>query len=171
MGLLGAYQNVRGYVYGEIGGIIASFMAGLALGAFLAERLKARPRAILAAVTVGMILVAAGTPWAVSSLSGLVWSGPAAAGFWALVVLAGLLDGASFPVLVACGRGTGEERFGGWVYASDLAGAGAGALLCGAVWIPLFGLSGAMLAVTAILAAALASLLSLGPTARPGPSV
>jgi hypothetical protein len=102
----------------------------------------------------------------------------AAAGFWALVFVAGYLDGVVFPPLVRCGaagsaagEGTGEAtgdeaHFGGRAYAWDLAGAALGALLCGAVWIPQYSLYGAMWAVAGVLLAALLALSSLPPADR-----
>jgi spermidine synthase len=175
--LLAAYQNVRGYVYGEIGGIIACFMAGLALGAGWGERCRARPRRVLWRALAGALVFTLALPLAVD---GLAWCPGllAASGFWVLVFIAGFLDGIVFPPLVRCGASGSPEalssaeggpdgaeareaHFGGRAYAWDLAGAALGALLCGAVWIPLFSLPGAMWAVSGVLLAALLALSSV----------
>jgi len=170
--LLAAYQNVRGYVYGEIGGIIACFMAGLALGAGCGSSVSRRlaPRRVLWRGLGGALALTLALPLAVD---GLAWCPAllAASGFWVLVFAAGFLDGIVFPPLVRCGAegsaGADEARFGGRAYAWDLAGAALGALLCGAVWIPQFSLYGSMWAVAGVLLAALLALSPL-PTADRG---
>jgi SAM-dependent methyltransferase len=169
--LLNCYQNVRGYVYAEIGGIVASFMAGLALGAAWCERCASsgatdrldsdadwrqterRLRAVLLAVVAAATLLTLLLPLLTDLLAKPANTTAAAAGFWALVVAAGFLDGATFPALVAWGARRGDQGCGGRIYAWDLAGSALGALFCGAVWIPVFGLSGAMYAVAALLVA------------------
>lgn len=152
--LLGAYQNVRGCVYSEIGGIAASFMVGLALGTQFGRSGGDGSRALLFGTVTAMIVLCLAAPSVVAALGPLRHTRLAAAGLWLLVLLAGLLDGATFPPLVLLGAAEGDERFGGWVYAMDLLGAGLGAVLCGAVWMPLVGIAVTLLAVAGVLAAA-----------------
>jgi spermidine synthase len=164
--LLGAYQNVRGYVYGEIGGISATFMAGLALGAYAGHTAtRARARLVLLATVAAMILLCVVGAPAMAGLGQLPGTLLAAVGFWLLVLVAGVLDGATFPPLVTLGEAEGVSHFGGLVYAVDLLGAGLGALLCGTVWIPLFGVAAALLTAAGVLAASLLALL-LAPPAK-----
>jgi spermidine synthase len=152
--ILAAYQNVRGYVYQEIGGIVACFMAGLAIGARYAPRVMPSATRRALASLAGMIALAAALPWLIGGLSGLALDLPAAAGFWVLALVAGALDGALVPALVTLGADREGRRAGGWVYGFDLVGSALGAVLCGGVWIPLVGMAGAMLAVGGILVAA-----------------
>ena len=163
IGLLSAYQNARGHVYSEIGGITASFMAGLALGTQASRRFPRTAGALLW-LTLGMIALSLAIPWAITLLAGAA-GGLLAAGFWLLMIVAGFFDGAAFSLLVALASGTGADcaqagkpvppNFGGWAYATDLLGSAVGGLLCGTVWIPLFGLTGAMSTMAAILVMAL----------------
>jgi spermidine synthase len=161
VGLLAAYQNARGYVYQEIGGIAACFMAGLALGARLGERPTAGGRGRAVAGLAAMIVLAVAFPAAAGRLAAVGPGVLAAGGFWAFSLAAGFLDGAVLAALVACGRAAPGERLGGWAYGFDLAGSGLGALVCGAAWIPLVGLGGAMLATAGLVAAGLAAVLAL----------
>lgn len=153
--LLAAYQNVRGYVYQEIGGITASFMVGLALGVRLGRPLAATRWRIIG-VLAAMATMALAAPSAVRQLADLP-SVLAAGGFWALVLLTGLLDGAAITALADFGRTAARDDAapsGAGVYAADLGGAALGAMLAGAAWIPLFGMPGAAAATAAILVAA-----------------
>jgi hypothetical protein len=154
--LLTSYQAARGYVYSEIGGISGSFMAGLALGAWCSGRLTARARISVILLMTAMLAMISAVPAIARQWSD--WSGPlTAAGCWLLVFAAGVLDGAIFPLLASRGQDAHDSRFGGWAYAADLAGAAMGGLLCGAVWLPLFGLAGAMGLAAAVLSVALIS--------------
>ncbi|MBI4863754.1 MAG: hypothetical protein HY815_26360 [Candidatus Riflebacteria bacterium] len=155
VGLLAAYQNVRGCVYQEIGGIVGSFMVGLAVGARSGDQRLATARTRLVAALSGLAVLAAAAGSFAGLLAGLS-SGPAAvAGFWGLVFATGLLDGAALAAIVSCRSASGSDRWAGRVYAMDLSGASLGALVCGAAWIPLAGLTGAMTVVAALVTAAL----------------
>jgi spermidine synthase len=158
--LLHAYQNVRGYVYSEVGGLIACFMAGLALGAHVGTQVVAWRGAdqkglvkTMAGCILSGVLLCVLLPFIWGEAGRLSEPGMAAAGFWVLMLVVGFLDGLTFPPLVAL-FGEEQGRAGGWAYASDLVGAGAGALLCGAIWLPAFGVWGASLATAGILALA-----------------
>jgi len=86
--------------------------------------------------------------------------------FLFLVGLAGFLDGATFPPLVNAFRALGAERPGGWIYASDLAGAGIGALTTGTVLVPVLGTAVTLRLLAAVLAVALLSLFCVAPAVR-----
>jgi hypothetical protein len=104
-------------------------------------------------------------PLVLGGVAALNASGLLYGAFLALTFAAGFLDGATFPPLVQALRQQGFERPGGWVYAADLAGSGVGALLTGALLVPVIGQSLALVLVALTLAAALAA-LGLG-TLRP----
>jgi spermidine synthase len=103
--ILLSFQVNHGSVYGQVGLIVTTFMAGLALGAAGANRLRWpswdavlprwSPRTALVAIVVGIFLYAAIFPLVVG-LAPPVWS------FLLLALLAGGLTGLAFPVAVAC---------------------------------------------------------------------
>ena len=161
--LLYAFQSAHGYAYAQVGAIVASFMVGLAVGARVGTRWERRA-GFLAVVVGAMALYCALLPFALRVLAGagaahLDWLGLLPVPFFALVFVAGFLDGATFPALVGSMRGLGFQRPGAWVYAADLAGAGLGALATGALLVPVLGNALALGLVAATLAAALAALL------------
>jgi len=162
--LIYAFQTTYGHVYAQVGLLVAAFMVGLALGAWDGRRRAGDPRflpMIVAAMVAYCVLLAA----ALGVLPRAATPGALYAVFLVLVVLAGFLDGATFPPLVQALRRQGFGRPGGWVYAADLAGAGLGALATGALLVPVLGQRAALLLVAITLAAALAALV-LG---TPGP--
>jgi spermidine synthase len=156
--LLMAYQSVHGCIYSDIGILSACFMAGLALGAGLSvgSSHAARRRALagLTAMSGLALVLPAWTGW----VSG--WSAGLAnvAGFWIAMSAAGFLDGAVLPALVLSGAVTEDTNWTTRLYAFELMGAGLGALLCGAVWVPYFGLAGATLGLAGIVAMPLLAL-------------
>ena len=156
--LLYAFQAVHGYAYAQVGAIVASFMAGLALGARVGTRWERRA-GFLACVVAVMMLYCVGLPLALRGLAAIGATGLVSLSFFVLVFVAGFLDGATFPALVGAMRGLGLVRPGAWVYAADLAGAGLGALATGALLVPLLGNALALALVAATLAVALACLL------------
>jgi len=153
--LIYAFQSVYGYAYAEVGALVAAFMVGLAVGARAGGR-WARRRGAVAAVVATMAAYCLVLPAVLGLLAGgALWLTYAA--FFALVFAAGFLDGATFPALVGSMRRLGFERPGAWVYASDLAGAGVGALATGALLVPVLGNSAALLLVALTLGASLAA--------------
>lgn len=161
--LIYSFQSVYGYAYAEVGALVAAFMVGLALGAGAGGRWADRRRA-LPAIMGAMVAYCLLLPAVLKALGSSAWLYPV---FGLLAALAGLLDGATFPPLVQVLRRQGFERPAGWVYAADLAGSGLGALVTGALLVPVIGDSAAMLLVAVTLAAALVALAlgTLGPRA------
>ena len=153
-----AFQNLYGYVYQRIGWIIALFMAGLVAGCLGAERIvhsntdgktTSRPtpaRRHLMVVDLSLAALALLAPLIVSSLARLQ-SGPRAllaveSCVSSVVVLTGLLGGATFS-LAGCLRLTADGRPGaaaGSVVGADHFGACLGALLCGVLLVPVYGM-------------------------------
>ena len=151
--LLFAFQAIYGYVYHKVGVIIGAFMVGLAVGAILTSRWVAdKP---VKSVNAGLAMVqalGAGLALGVGlALPGL-WGGSAGwfaspagatALFPLLTALVGLGVGVQFPLASAAWHeGTREARAAAGLYAADLLGASAGALLTGAVLAPLLGIVG-----------------------------
>jgi len=125
--LLLGFQAIYGYVYQQLALLVAAFMAGMSCGSWLALRRPTPPS--LAPIQVGV----AASPLVVFGLLGL---GAAAAPVLALVC--GALGG--FQFATASRRYFTYSKTGaGKLYALDLAGSCAGALLVSAYVIPVFG--------------------------------
>jgi hypothetical protein len=182
--LLLAFQSVYGYVYTQLAILIGLFMAGIALGSWLAMRrankedrflpgfvsghrlllgfvsghdfshakLHARnlgalaPASRIALATTQLVLAIAGP--GLLLIAGLMgrFSSPAAAwltaqiAFPALAALAGILGGFQFVVAAGIFLGDRAGRSGlGALYAIDLVGGCAGALVLSGFLIPVYG--------------------------------
>ena len=145
-----AFQVVRGYLYHQLGVLIAAFMAGLAVGVFWAERRLARRPEDSAAVCVSAMAGLAALAAVFWAAAGPMVRHPQAAS-WALgaVLLAGgALVAAAFPAAAGlyAGRGDRVVASAATVYAADLVGAAGGALLTSVVLIPVLGLGATALA-------------------------
>jgi spermidine synthase len=131
--LLLGFQALYGYVYQQLALLIAAFMAGMALGSWLALRRPAPARMVWLGIT--QLLVAA----APLVLAGLMAAMPVkAAAFSAAAVVCGMLGGFEFPLASRVFFAPEEKRFGA-LYALDLAGSSLGAILIGAWLVPVFG--------------------------------
>jgi spermidine synthase len=155
--LLLGFQAVYGYVYQQLAVVIAGFMAGLALGSWFGLR---RGAGFSLRTLVWLQILAASSGLALCALlrvSHLLYP--------LLALLCGLLGGYQFIVASKLWRTTST----GALYALDLAGASAGAILFGAWLIPAFGFwrSAALIAVMS-LAPLLPRLRPKSPP--PGPS-
>jgi spermidine synthase len=151
--LLLGFQAIYGYVYHQLAILIAAFMAGIALGSWRAVRHP--PARALRAVLLTQA-AAAVAPLALylvfEALPPLTISGQVV--FPALALACGALGGYQFPIA--------SRLFGspGTLYALDLAGSCAGAILFSAWLVPLFGFlktAGLMAAVNLAPAALAAS--------------
>ncbi|MFZ0395549.1 MAG: hypothetical protein WCF17_15800 [Terracidiphilus sp.] len=143
--LLLGFQAVYGYVYTELSLLIGWFMAGIALGAWLAMRRRA-PSTIwhlagvqfLLALAVPMLLVVVMFAAQLSSGGG-TWMAAHIA-FPALAIVSGLLGGYQFAVAAGLFLQKQPGRSGlGLLYAIDLLGGCAGALALTTFLIPVFG--------------------------------
>jgi spermidine synthase len=133
-----AYQALRGHLYHALGLMLATSMAGMAIGAHVAARIAARGKLGRAlAWGAGATVVTA----AVLSLA------PMAPGFVSfaivpLLFLVGAATGAVYPLAVQSSTHEGGAR----LYAWDLVGAAGAAFLTSVVAIPLLGLVAVTLA-------------------------
>ncbi|MFW6180608.1 MAG: fused MFS/spermidine synthase [Spirochaetota bacterium] len=142
--LLFSFQSIYGFVYEMVGLIVAVFMAGLALGAAVTQRLVGDKSnlnvlagvQLLIALFAGIIAVALPrsaapeSPGAVFLLFSLV------------TFAAGLLNGADFPLAAACCMALHRraEKATGMVYGVELFGACSGALAASVVVAPVLGI-------------------------------
>ena len=142
--LLG-FQAMHGYVYQRVGVLVTMFIVGLALGSFAMNRKLSRCRRkhlvvielAIAAFAALMPLALLATKW-LSSGGGIGASLSAEAVFPLLSVLPGVMVGMEFPLAGKVDfAGVGETA--SRLYAADLVGASLGAMLVGAILLPLLG--------------------------------
>jgi spermidine synthase len=143
--LLLAFQSVYGYVYTQLAILIGLFMAGIALGSWLAMRRSSFGAGGAMAVTQLLLAIAGPGLLLIAGLIGR-FSSPVAAWmaaqvvFPALAALAGMLGGFQFVVAAGIFLRERTERSGlGVLYAIDLLGGCAGALVLSGFLIPVFG--------------------------------
>ncbi len=170
MVLLMAFQVICGSVYHQVGVIVTMFMAGLALGAWLVNRHgdsdagrrgapvrpdgggvetkpgePLQPRMALAFLALGIALYAAALPLVLPQLAHLGAARFALAMTQALIGLLALalavLVGMQFP-LASRWEYDGTARGPSRLYTADFVGAFAGALLAGALLMPVLGVMG-----------------------------
>jgi spermidine synthase len=146
--LLLAFQSIYGYVYHQLTILIGMCMAGIALGSWLGiRRIRLSHPPPCRALAANQFLLALSAPaliFAVSLLakvSGMAATGLAAQlAFPALAALSGMLGGYQFPIAaqIYLQANSGRTKLG-TLYAVDLLGGCAGALLLAAYLIPVFG--------------------------------
>ena len=140
-----AYQNTYGYLYQEIGLVVALFMTGLALGSMVATKRLARrsteSTVLLLALEIAIAAFALALPRLLHAAGAIAGFALGKLFFLAIVVVAGAITGAEFPVANAV-----FLRAGGKIGASaaltestDHLGAAFGAFLTGVLLIPVFG--------------------------------
>jgi len=165
--LLLAFQAIYGYVYHQLAILIAAFMAGMAWGSWRAmlRPVKYAIRALaglqaLAALSPLLLYFAFQTLAVVPSRLGLFVSSQIL--FPVLALCCGFLGGYQFPVAsrMFFAGSDREARSPGTLYALDLVGACAGALLFSVYLVPVFGFfkTALLMAILNLVPAALASL-------------
>jgi spermidine synthase len=150
--LLLAFQSVYGYVYHQLTILIAMCMAGIAFGSWLGiRRIRSSNRPPYRAMATTQFLLALSGPGMIfvvsllSKISGIATTWLAAQfAFPTLAALCGMLGGYQFPVATEIYLydydydRSGRSRLG-TLYAIDLLGGCAGALLLSSYLIPVFG--------------------------------
>jgi spermidine synthase len=146
--LLLAFQSIYAYVYHQLAILIALCMAGIALGSWMGmRRIHRDGSSACRAVAATQFLLALSGPVLMlvvsllAKLSGVTATWLAAQiVFPALAALSGILGGYQFPLATAMFLGdvSGQRRLG-VLYAIDLLGGCAGALVLSAYLIPVFG--------------------------------
>jgi spermidine synthase len=146
--LLLAFQSIYGYVYHQLAILIGLGMAGIAVGSWMAARRRGgNPRSTICALASTQILLALAAPALILTISLLArLTGPvttwiaAQCVFPALAASSGVLGGCQFPNATAIYLDEDNSRRSlGALYAVDLLGGCAGALLLSTYLIPVFG--------------------------------
>lgn len=156
--LLFAFQTLYGYVYHMIGLLIGAFMVGLAAGAIYADRwLRAHKEGRAAdALPAALGIMALASVLLAPALQGMAAAGAASSLakilFPLITALVGFAVGIVFPLGASAWEELSASAAAAWLYAADLIGAAAGAVLAGAFLVPVIGLPG-----TCLLAAAMAA--------------
>ncbi|MCP4538653.1 MAG: hypothetical protein GY832_16080 [Chloroflexi bacterium] len=135
--ILFAFQVLHGTVYREVSLIVTAFMAGLALGGRIGQRLAASGRD-----TKRTLIAVQGSVVAYSGIFPFILSLPIPAPilvFPLLALVAGLLTGMAFPLAMALMRGS-VSRAAGLLYGADLVGGCIGALLGAVFLVPVLGI-------------------------------
>jgi spermidine synthase len=148
-----AYQALRGHLYHALGLLLATSMAGMAIGAWGAERVASRGK-------LGRALAwGAGATVATAAVLSLAPMAPGFASFAVVPLLlwVGAATGAIYPLALHASA----HQSGGRIYAWDLVGAAGAAFLTSVVAIPLLGL----VAVT-LICAVLAGIAAVANTAK-----
>jgi spermidine synthase len=166
--LILSFQTLYGYAYQWIGLLLAAFMAGLALGSGMMNRALGKIQNRIMTLVGLESFIALFCLLLILTLNFLFSSGMQPTGLWAVKIafllmslISGFWVGLEFPlsgrIFAASEEGVG--RTAGILYASDLLGAWAGALLAGVVFIPVLGV---LQTCGAIILLKLASLSLLG---------
>lgn len=179
--LLLAFQSIYGYVYHQLAILIGAFMAGIALGSWMGiGSMGAQDRrSSITITTMTQFLLALSAPATlclltmlsrISSTNGALLVAQVV--FPALAALCGMLGGYQFPVateLYLCDSESRSERGLGALYAVDLLGGCAGALLLCGYLIPVFGFwkTAWLSAAVSLAPALLAARISLEAKASP----
>jgi len=182
--LLLGFQALFGYVYHQLAVLFSAFMVGMALGSWRALRRPAAaarpspPRPMLRLAR--LQLLAAASPLLLCLLLdsfahlrfGIAVALVSQIVFPLLAICCGWLGGYQFPIASLAFFPPGEPapRRPGALYALDLVGACAGALLLSAYLVPVFGFLRTALLIAAVnlAPAALAFLQAADPRAHPG---
>ncbi len=163
--LLLGFQAIYGYVYQQLAVIIAAFMAGMAIGSWQAMRRVREARGLQRWMLMTQMLAALSPLLLCAIIAGLAsvqstaWSAVMGiAAFPLLALLAGALGGYQFPLANRIFLDEEASAGPGTLYALDLAGACAGALLISAYLVPVFGFlrTGELIALVNLAPAAMA---------------
>lgn len=161
--LLFSFQSIYGFIFEMVGLIMAMFMGGLALGAFLTSRYVATKTRIN--ILAGTQLLTALSAFLVAAVLPAVAEVKSPAGIFALFSVltfgTGLINGFNFPLATACllTLDRHAEKSTGAVYGVELFGACLGAILTSLLMVPIFGIVASCLIAGAANGAAFLTLL------------
>ena len=146
--LLLAFQSIYGYVYHQLAILIGLSMAGIAFGSWLAlRRIRSHPGPPHSTMAITQLLLALSCPALLLAVS-LLEKSTGSATTWlaaqlvlpSLAAFSGMLGGYQFPIAAEIYLHDRAGRSGlGTLYALDLLGGCAGALLLSTYLIPVFG--------------------------------
>jgi spermidine synthase len=153
-----AFQAVYGYLYFQIGMLIAVFMSGAALGSLLLshylERVK-RNLGLFASLEIAVIL-------SVFIILFLILSGPSRFIFFVLCFISGFWTGTQFPLANKMYLNVKSQNFGtsvGLIYSADLFGGWLAGILSGILFLPLLGLVNTCIVISGLKLSSLIFLL------------
>ena len=171
--LLLAFQSIYGYVYHQLAILIAMFMAGISFGSWLGlSRARSEGGSRLRMLVITQLIIAASAPALIFIMSILAQhSGTTVVAqfvFPALAAFAGMSGGYQFPIATEIYLHNKDAGMG-TLYAIDLLGGCAGALLLSSYLIPVFGFwkTGWLTAAVNLVPALLAARVSLERTEAP----
>lgn len=182
--LLLGFQALFGYVYQQLAVVIAAFMAGMALGAWLATRslaagsaLRVGDGSVIALRAVAILqFCAALSPILLYALLASFAGLQGETALWLVgrvvfplvALVGGLLGGYQFPLASRVYFAGVSTRSPGLLYALDLAGACVGAVVLSAFLFPLYGFPRSAILIAVVnLAPALLAALPVGAKAGP----
>jgi predicted membrane-bound spermidine synthase len=147
--ILLAFQVLYGALYFQLAVLIGIFMAGMSAGTFAAVRVKKKNgERMLVGINMLICLPAVFTALLIFiDFSATVWFGRFV--FYLLSGITGACGGFVFPAVCRIYYKEAASFNPGSVYALDLTGAMAGALLTAAFIIPLFGFQGILIIILA----------------------
>ncbi len=148
--LLFMFQNFYGYIYKQIGIIIALFMIGIALGScgmrWYLNRCGGAALPLVRLLEAGICIYCLVVPLVLYAFAGSLFDSKSLFFsmqylFYILILVIGLFVGLEFPLACHLLIGAGHEggRVAGWIDAADHAGACFGAFLTGILFVPLVG--------------------------------
>lgn len=140
--LIISFQMSFGALYHYVGIAIASYMAGTALGSLWVNRYLHRWGRNLFLLFLFLLLFLL---LALKSILMVLMQHPSYSLYYFLIVVTGILLGTLFPFLCREYTLLRRRRQPGSIYAADLIGASAGALLVSTLLIPLYGIASAIL--------------------------
>ncbi len=145
--LIFSFQSIYGFIYELVGLIMAMFMGGLSLGAFIINRYVKYKASLktLALVQLVISVLALLIAFIIPRAAALDYPALIFVLFSLLTFSAGLINGVDFPLSLACYMTLNKkaERTAGIVYGVELFGACLGAVLISAVVAPVFGITAA----------------------------
>ena len=151
LAILFAFQTLYGYLYEQIGLLVALFMAGIALGSILMtrrlDRIEEAPSLFLG-TELAIILFSLCLPFAFSFLAKSLQASSTGdmpkVLFWILPFLLGFIMGLQFPLSTSIYLGVSANRTlgrtAGLMYGADLLGGFFGGLFGGVFFLPILGL-------------------------------
>ena len=177
-----SFQNLYGYVYSRIGWIVALFMGGLVVGSWYATGWTKRHTATtcsvlarrgLAILDAAIALLALSVPVILPHLAAMQTSAAALrvieVCISAMVMVTGILGGAAMPLAAAQvpSKPHAAGTMAGHIVSADHYGACLGALACGVLLVPVFGITATALLLSGIKAVSAILLLVIPiPTTR-----
>lgn len=149
-----AFQSHYGYLYRELGLLVALFMVGIALGGYAGNRLVSssrfnKPLKLLLGAEFSVCALALLTPLILEAGAAMAGGGGGGLPYFFLMLAAGGITGLQYPltswVMMASGLPLGTTA--GLIDGADHLGAAFGALAAGIILVPLLGMTATCLLV------------------------